>query len=335
MVGMVSSIFGQTTQELQKKRDAELKAKKNKMLSMVSSPEEAFGVSLGSSLGNRLATGLFDAFGLDKEMETARQAEEQQAALDEQLSALPRNDPRRFYLYSDAYYKRGDTARATEYLRLGQQLESQQNKLKRQQAEKDAEKAAELEKRRVLSETYTDKKAQKMALAGYSVTDIEKVTGTKKPKAYVAEATKDDIDQVSSFLAMNDLNFGEETQPVVVRAIAENLSRTKNDYKKAFEEGGVDKPWMGDTKAISNLLEEYQEKGFIVNEPSTLGFGGGWKFNPMGQQQNNRAKQPVQTPSAVEATFPNGLPTYNNTPNLSMDNYENPALYEVIENIGK
>lgn len=315
MVGMVSSIFGQTTQELQKKRDAELKAKKNKMLSMVSSPEEAFGVSLGSSLGNRLTTGLFDAFGLDKEMETARQAEEQQAALDEQLSALPRNDPRRFYLYSDAYYKRGDTARATEYLRLGQQLESQQNKLKRQQAEKDAEKAAELEKRRVLSETYTDKKAQKMALAGYSVTDIEKVTGTKKPKAYVAEATKDDIEQVSSFLAMNDLNFGDETQPVVVRMVAEDLSRLKNDYSKAFEEGDVEKPWMGDTQAINSLLAEYQAKGYITNEPSTFGVGGGLRFNPMDQNRQNNQNRTNNTPppqSAVDETFPEGLPTNNN-----------------------
>lgn len=313
MAGLVGSIFGKTLQELQEERIAE---RRKQMAQVVRQAQQQGGstgaASLGFVLGQKLGKKMFG----DPELDKAKQAEAQQAALNEQLSELPRNDPRRFYLYSDAYNKMGDTATATQYLRLGQQLESQQNQLRRQQAEKDAAKAAELEQQNLLAESYDNPQASKLARAGFSPTEIEKITGLKKQKSFIAEATKDDIEQVSSFLAMNDLNFGKETQPVVVRMVAEDLSRLKNDYSKAFEEGGVENPWMGDTQAINSLLKQYQEKGYITNEPSTFGVvGGGLKFNPMGQNRQNNQNRTGNTPppqNAVDETFPEGLPTNNN-----------------------
>ena len=316
MAGMIESIFGKTTAQLaeeRKIRDRQLTEQFAKLAEQRNA--NPAGAAIGASFGTSFARGLLGGIGLDPEMEKARQAEEQQAALNEQLSGLDRNDPRRFYLLSDAYSKAGDIKTATDYLRLGQQIESAQERFKQDKAEKDAARAAESEKRKTLSEAYPNNpQAQKMALAGFTVDQIEKIIGAKKQKAFIAEATKDDIEQVSSFFAMNDLDFGEETQPVVVRMLAEDLSRLKNNYSKEFEEGSLEKPWMGDTQAISSLLGEYQAKGYITNEPSTFGVGGGLRFNPRGQQkQNKQTEQPAQqTQTAVEATFPEGLPTNNN-----------------------
>ena len=310
MAGLVGSIFGKTVQELQQERIAERKQAMADAMRVAQQQDGNTGVAaLGSLFGSMLGEKIFGG----EAMEKAKQAEEQQAALNEQISELPRNDPRRFYLYSDAYNKMGDTATATQYLRLGQQLESQQNQLKRQQAEKDAARAAESEKRKTLSEAYPNNpQAQKMALAGFTVDQIEKIIGAKKQKAFIAEPTKEDIEQVSSILSMNEINFGEETQPVVISKLAEELSKLKNDYKKEYEEGNLEKPWVGDTEAISGLLKDFQQQGFIINDPSLI--GGGWKFNPMGQsQQQNQQDQTVQkTPTAVQKTFPEGLPTNNN-----------------------
>ena len=310
MAGLVASIFGKTVQELQQERIAK---RKQAMAQAMRSAQQQGGntgaAAIGFRLGGMLADKMFD----DPRMEKARQAEEQQAALNAQLSELPRTDPRRFYLISDAYNKVGDTKTAADYLRLGQQVEFRQQEFKQQQAEKNAARAAELEKRKTLSEAYpNNQQAQKMALAGFTVDQIEKIIGAKKQKAFIAEPTKEDIEQVSSILSMNEINFGEETQPVVISKLAEELSKLKNDYKKEYEEGNLEKPWVGDTEAISGLLKDFQQQGFIINDPSLI--GGGWKFNPMGQsQQQNQQDQTVQkTPTAVQKTFPEGLPTNNN-----------------------
>lgn len=333
---MIESIFGKTAQQLaeeRKIRDRQLTGQFAKLAEQRNA--NPAGAAIGASFGTSFARGLLGGLGLDPEMEKAQQAEAQQAALNEQLSEFEPNDPKRFYLIADAYNKSGDMNTATEYLRLGQTLEGRQNQLRQAQAEKDAAKAAELEQRNVLAESYDNPQASKLARAGFSPTEIEKITGSKKQKSFIAEATKDDIEQVSSFFAMNDLNFGEETQPVVVRMLAEDLSRLKNDYSKAFEEGDLEKPWSGDTQAINSLLAEYQARGYITNEPSTFGVGGGLRFNPMGSTPPEPQKTPTPPQSAVDETFPEGLPTNNNTPNLLMDNYENPALYKAIKNIGK
>ena len=334
---MIESIFGKTAQQLaeeRKIRDRELTGQFAKLAEQRNA--NPAGAAIGASFGTSFARGLLGGLGLDPEMEKARQAEEQQAALNAKLSELDPDDPKRFYLLSDAYNKTGNIKEATDYLRIGQQLEYQQEQFKQARAEKDAARAAEQAKREALAEAYSNnEQAQKLARFGYSPAEIEKITGSKKQEPFIAEATKDDIDQVSSFLSMNDLDFGEETQPVVVRMLAEDLSRLKNDYSKAFEEGDVEKPWMGDTQAINSLLAKYQAKGYIINEPSTFGVGGGLRFNPMGSTPPEPQKTPTPPQSAVDETFPEGLPTNNNTPNLLMDNYENPALYEAIKNIGK
>lgn len=330
MAGLVGSIFGKTVQELQQERIAERKQAMADAMRVAQQQDGNTGVAaLGSLFGSMLGEKIFGG----EAMEKAKQAEEQQAALNEQISELPRNDPRRFYLYSDAYNKMGDTATATQYLRLGQQLESQQNQLKRQQAEKDAARAAESEKRKTLYEAYPNNpQAQKMALAGFTVDQIEKLVGAKKPKSYVAKATEEDISQVSSMMTMNDIDFGGVQNPVVTTMIAEDLARMKNDYKQAFEEGQTDRPWMGDTLAINSIIRDYTEQGKFVRDS---GWGSDWTFDIQGSKQVEQEQQPGQNmTSAVQQTFPQGLPNYNNTTSSSMDNYENPALYEAIKNIG-
>ena len=305
---MIESIFGKTAQQLaeeRKIRDRELTGQFAKLAEQRNA--NPAGAAIGASFGTSFARGLLGGLGLDPEMEKARQAEEQQAALNAQLSELDRNDPRRFYLLSDAYNKAGDTKTATYYLGLGQKIESEQEQFKKDKAEKDATRAAELEKRKTLSEAYPNNpQAQKMALAGFTVDQIEKIIGAKKQKAFIAAPTKEDIEQVSSILAMNEIDFGEETQPVVISKLAEDIAKMKNDYQKEYEAGNIDRPWPGDTKIYSEIIKDYQQSGIFVNDPSLI--GGGWKFNPMGQSQ----QQNQQGQTAVEETYPEGLPTNNN-----------------------
>jgi len=105
---------------------------------------------------------------------------------------------------------------------------------------------------------------------------------------------------------MNEINFGEETQPVVISKLAEDIAKMKNDYQKEYEAGNIDRPWPGDTKIFSEIIKDYQQRGIFVNDPSLI--DGGWKFNPMGQSQ----QQNQQSQTAVQKTFPQGLPTNNN-----------------------
>lgn len=316
MAGMIESIFGKTTAQLaeeRKIRDRQLTEQFAKLAEQRN--VNPAGAAIGASFGTSFARGLLGGIGLDPEMEKARQAEEQQAALNAQLSELDRNDPRRFYLLSDAYSKAGNVKAATDYLRLGQEIESAQERFKQGKAEKDAARAAELERRKAIAEAYpNNEQAQRMALAGVSVDQIEKIIGAKKQKAFIAEPTKEDIEQASSILAMNEIDFGEETQSVVISKLAEDIAKMKNDYQKEYEAGNIDRPWPGDTKIYSEIIKDYQQRGIFVNEPSTFGVGGGWKFNPMGQsqQQNQQGQTAQKTQTAVEATFPEGLPTNNN-----------------------
>jgi len=321
MDGMISSIFGKTTGQVEEERRLQRQ-------------KDIYSGNLGDAFGSLIKQKLFGSMGFDKQLENAKKVEEQQAALNAQLSELPRTDPRRFYLISDALNKAGNTRTAADYLRLGQEVEFRQQEFKQQQAEKGATKAAELEKRKTLSEAYPNNpQAQKMALAGFTVDQIEKLVGAKKPKSYVAKATEEDISQVSSIMTMNDIDFGGEQNPVVTTMIAEDLARMKNDYQQAFEEGQTDRPWMGDTLAISAIIRDYTDEGKFVNDPS---WGPDWRFDIQGSKQVEQEQQPGQNmTSAVQQTFPQGLPNYNNTTSPSMDNYENPALYEAIKNIGK
>ena len=318
---MISSIFGKTTGQVEEERRLQRQ-------------KDIYSGNLGDAFGSLIKQKLFGSMGFDKQLEDAKKVEEKQAALNAQLSELPRTDPRRFYLISDALNKAGNTRTAADYLRLGQEVEFRQQEFKQQQAEKGATKAAELEKRKTLSEAYPNNpQAQKMALAGFTVDQIEKLVGAKKPKSYVAKATEEDISQVSSIMTMNDIDFGGEQNPVVTTMIAEDLARMKNDYQQAFEEGQTDRPWMGDTLAISAIIRDYTDEGKFVNDPS---WGPDWRFDIQGSKQVEQEQQPGQNmTSAVQQTFPQGLPNYNNTTSPSMDNYENPALYEAIKNIGK
>jgi len=283
MPGMISSIFGKTQQELEKERAEAYQT----MITPLKGTGQQRDIQGLANLFSVIARKAAEKRGGDPAMQAAIEAEEQQAALNAQLSELDRNDPRRFYLLSDAYNKAGDTKTAADYLRLGQQVEFRQEEFNRDKAEKDATKAAELEKRKTLSEAYPNNpQAQKMALAGFTVDQIEKLVGAKKQKAFIAEPTKEDIEQVSSILAMNEIDFGEETQPVVISKLAEDIAKMKNDYQKEYEAGNIDRPWPGDTKIYSEIIKDYQESGIFVNDPSLI--GGGWKFNPMGQPQQQQ-----------------------------------------------
>ena len=303
MPGMISSIFGKTQQELEKERAEAYQT----MITPLKGTGQQRDIQGLANLFSVIARKAAEKRGGDPAMQAAIEAEEQQAALNAQLSELDRNDPRRFYLLSDAYNKAGDTKTATYYLGLGQKIESEQEQFKKDKAEKDATRAAELEKRKTLSEAYPNNpQAQKMALAGFTVDQIEKIIGAKKQKAFIAAPTKEDIEQVSSILAMNEIDFGEETQPVVISKLAEDIAKMKNDYQKEYEAGNIDRPWPGDTKIYSEIIKDYQQSGIFVNDPSLI--GGGWKFNPMGQSQ----QQNQQGQTAVEETYPEGLPTNNN-----------------------
>lgn len=141
MVGMVTSIFGQTSQELQKKRDAELRAKKNQMLSTARSPEAVFGTSLGSTIGNRLATGLFDAFGLDEEMNKARETDAKQAALDEAI-ANANTTEEKLRILAGGLSDAGKTTQAIDVFKQYEQAKN--NRIEREQlAQKEAKEAAQ------------------------------------------------------------------------------------------------------------------------------------------------------------------------------------------------
>jgi hypothetical protein len=262
-------------------------------------------------------------------------------ALNKSLENIAPGDSRRFYLLSDAYQSVGDSATAAKYILQGQQMDALKEARGEAKAKDAATKAEEIEKRKALAAGYVDKTAKKMAMEGFSPTEIEKVIKSKERKASIPTPTKEDIGQVSSILSMNEIDFGEETQPVVVSMIAEELSRLKTEYQKGYEEGDFEKSWLGDTPAIDAIIRNLSREGRIVKEPSTFGFGGGWKFNPAGSEQG---QQPKQQQSAVEATFPGGVPIYpgpggdnvpgEDNPVPGKDNYKNQTLFEAIQNAG-
>lgn len=327
-VGMISSIFGKTSAELEKERREAYQGLIKPLRGRTGRERDVEGVT---NLLSVIARKYGEKKGGDPAMQKAREAEQKQAELYEQMSALDPSDPARMYLLSDAYNQAGDAKTATQYLGLGQQLEARQIERSEAKAKDAATLAAELEKRKALAAMYDDKRARDMAMKGYSPTQIETVTKSKRPKAFIASPAKEDIDQVSSILSMNEIDFGEETQPAVVSMIAEELSKLKNEYQKGYEEGDFEKPWFGDTQAINEIILDLSREGTIVNEPSTFGFGGGWRFNPAGSKQDQQPEsQPEATPSAVEATFPEGLPSYA-VPGV--DNYKNPTLFGAIQDV--
>lgn len=213
MAGMIESIFGKTTQQLaeeRKIRDRELTGQFAKLAEQRNA--NPAGTAIGASFGTSFARGLLGGLGLDPELEKAQQAEAQQAALNEQLSALDPDDPTRFFLISNAYQSVGDTENAVTNLRIGTQLEEIEKQ--KQAAAAALEQEAKAKDAFLLySQTKSDEdKANAIAL-GVPVANINALeTRSKKDR----------------FIAYGNNLFDTETETFVTPPEAEKA--TKDSY---------------------------------------------------------------------------------------------------------
>lgn len=127
MAGMVRSIFGLTTEDVRKQQIEQQQDFAKQLQQSGYSPLEA---QLGTALGTGLARGLMSKLGYeDPAMAQARQVEESQAALNEQLAGLEQDDPRRLYLIGQALVEAGKPEEATRYFALARQFETGEEEL--------------------------------------------------------------------------------------------------------------------------------------------------------------------------------------------------------------
>ena len=160
---MVRSIFGLTTEDVRQQQVEQQRDFAKQLQQSGYSPLEA---QLGTALGTGLARGLMSKLGYeDPAMAQARQVEESQAALNEQLSTLEQDDPRRLYLIGQALIEAGKPEEATRYFALARQFETgeEQLALQREQME-DTEtgRAANLFGRLVDNGLYTPEQINKI-----------------------------------------------------------------------------------------------------------------------------------------------------------------------------
>ena len=142
MAGLVGSIFGKTVQELQQERIVQ---RKKQMAEVVRQAQQQRGstgaASLGFVLGQKLGRKMFG----DPEMEKAREAEEQQAALNKQLGSIDRaDDPRRFMILADAAREVGDKTAYTKYIQLAAQYEELGERRRQKYRDEEQKQADEL-----------------------------------------------------------------------------------------------------------------------------------------------------------------------------------------------
>ena len=127
MAGMVRSIFGLTTEDVRQQQVEQQQDFAKQLQQSGYSPLEA---QLGTALGTGLARGLMSKLGYeDPAMAQARQVEESQAALNEQLAGLEQDDPRRLYLIGQALIEAGKPEEATRYFALARQFETGEEEL--------------------------------------------------------------------------------------------------------------------------------------------------------------------------------------------------------------
>jgi len=183
---MIESIFGKTTSQLAEERNIRNKELTQQFADLAAKTKSSpAGAAIGASFGTSFAQGLLGGLGLDPEIEKAKQAEEQQAALNEQISKLDSNDPARFYLISKAYQSTGDTKNAITALQIGQELE--QFKKEGQMAAQTAQKEIEAKNAFLrYSQTKSDEdKANAIAL-GVPVENINALNTRSKKDRYMA-----------------------------------------------------------------------------------------------------------------------------------------------------
>jgi hypothetical protein len=162
MAGMIKSIFGLTTEDVRKQQFEQQQDFAKQLQQGGYKPLEA---QLGTALGTGLARALgFEGAG----MAEARQVEESQAALNEQLAGLEQDDPRRLYLVGQALIEAGKPEEATRYFALARQFETGEEELalRREQME-DTEigRAANLFGRLVDNPIYTPEQVDKIMRA--------------------------------------------------------------------------------------------------------------------------------------------------------------------------
>ena len=167
MAGMVRSIFGLTTEEVrQKQLEQQQEMAAQLQREQGTSP---FAATFGTAFGSAIGRGLLSKLGYqDPEMAKAEEVEAAQAALNEQLSTLEPDDPKRLYLIGQALIEAGKPEEATRYFALAKQFETGEEELdlKRQQME-DTEigRAANLFGRLVDTMMYTPEQIDKIMKA--------------------------------------------------------------------------------------------------------------------------------------------------------------------------
>ena len=142
MAGLVGSIFGKTVQELQQER---ISKRKRAMAQAMRSAQQQGGntgaAALGSLFGGMLADKMFD----DPRMEKARQAEEQQAALNKQLDSFDRpDDPLRFMVLADAAKSVGNMDAYIDYIGMASNAENIAERRRKQYRDQEMKEADEL-----------------------------------------------------------------------------------------------------------------------------------------------------------------------------------------------
>ena len=142
MAGLVGSIFGKTVQELQQERIAERKQAMAQAMSLAKQQGGNTGAAaLGSLFGGMLADKMFD----DPRMEKAKQAEEQQAALNERLDNIDRaDDPRRFMILADAAKSVGNMDAYVDYIGMAANAENLAEKRRKAYRDEEMKQADEL-----------------------------------------------------------------------------------------------------------------------------------------------------------------------------------------------
>jgi len=132
MDGMISSIFGKTTGQVEEERRLQRQ-------------KDIYSGNLGDAFGSLIKQKLFGSMGFDKQLEDAKKVEEQQAALNERLGNIDRaDDPRRFMILADAAKSVGDMDAYVDYLGMAANLENIGERRRQQYRDQEMKEADEL-----------------------------------------------------------------------------------------------------------------------------------------------------------------------------------------------
>lgn len=171
--GLVASIFGKTVYELQQERIAERKKQMAAFAKAAASRGESSGIASGGFLlGSALADKVFPN---TEAMEKARQAEEQQAVLNEAIAEADTTEEK-LRLLAGGLSDAGKTTQAIDVFKQYEQAKN--NRIKREQlAQKEAEEAGQQKALSELSGAPFDqvaiKNAMSVGVSGAEILDLQ------------------------------------------------------------------------------------------------------------------------------------------------------------------